>query len=72
MIGAMNNDNVNANDNLYIKHVVRSKFQVSSSKFQISSFKTFSMIGAMNNDNVNENDNYFQRLSTFSIIGAMS
>ena len=30
------------------------------------------MIGAMNNDNVNENDNYFQRLSTFSIIGAMS
>ena len=30
------------------------------------------MIGAMNNDNVNENDNYFQRLSTFSIIGAMN
>lgn len=32
------------------------------------------MIGAMNNDNVseNDNDNYFQRLSTFSIIGAMS
>ena len=42
------------------------------SKSQISSFKTFSMIDAMNNDNVNENDNYFQRLSTFSIIGAMS
>ena len=35
MIGAINfNDNVNANDNLYIKHVVCSKFQVSNFKFQ--------------------------------------
>ena len=35
MIGAMSiNANVNANDNLYIKHVVRSKFQDSNFKFQ--------------------------------------